>query len=181
MKLTNTTIALLTTVAWSVASAAATTSLSEYQVNMKSAETAYKSAKAACDSLQGNAKDVCIEEAKGREQVAKAEAEAAYRGTPKTQEEARVAQAEAVYRVAKEKCDYLAGNAKDVCVKEAHAAFVKAKADAKVARASGDARQQAAEAKRDADYQVALEKCDSLAGAAKDSCVRNAKARLGRS
>ena len=109
------------------------------------------------------------------------EAEAAYKGTPKVQEEVRVAQAEATYRVAKEKCDDLAGNAKDVCVKEAHAAFVKAKADAQVARVSRDTRQQAAEAKREADYQLAIEKCDALAGAAKDSCVRNAKARLGRS
>lgn len=181
MKLANITIALLTVATWSAAPAATMTTPAEYQANRKNAEAAYKTAKAACDRLNGNAKDVCIEEAKGREQVAKAEAEAAHMGTPKAHEEVRVAQAEAAYRVAKEKCDDLAGNAKDVCVKEAHAAFVKAKADAKVARASGDARQQASEAKRDADYEVAIEKCDSLAGAAKDSCIRDVKARLGRS
>lgn len=39
-----------------------------------------------------------------------------------------------------------AGNANDVCVEEA------------------DARLDASEAKRDADYQVAVEKCDALAG-----------------
>jgi hypothetical protein len=33
--------------------------------------------------------------------------------------------------VAKEKCDDKAGNEKDVCVKEAKAALVRAKADAK--------------------------------------------------
>lgn len=196
MKLANITIAVLTavstTAAWSAAPPATMTTQAEYQATVKNAETAYKSAKAACDNLKANAKDVCIEEAKGRETVAKAQAEAAYKGTPKAQEEARVAQAEATYRVAKEKCDDLAANAKDVCVKEAHAAFVKAKADAKVARVTGDARRaaaetsaavrrDAAEAKRDADYEVAIEKCDALAGTAKESCVRDVKARLGRS
>ena len=82
--------------------------------------------KAACDALSGNAKDVCVEEAKGKEKVAKAEAEAAYKNTPKAREKARVARADAAYEVAKEKCDDLAGNAKDVCVKEAKAAHVKA-------------------------------------------------------
>ena len=35
--------------------------------------------------------------------------------------------------------------------------------------------------KRDADYQVAIEKCDALTGAAKDACVGNAKVRYGKS
>ena len=83
------------------------------------------------------------------------------------------ARADANYEVAKEKCDDLAGNAKDVCVKEAKAAFVKAKADAKVDRVAADtrkdsadktaeARREAAADKRDADYKVAIEKCDAL-------------------
>ena len=46
---------------------------------------------------------------------------------------------------------------------------------------TADAKQDAAEDKRDADYKVAVEKCDALAGAAKDACVRDAKARFGKS
>ena len=159
---------------------------------IKNAEAQYKTDKAACDALKGNAKDICTEEAKGKEKVAKAEAKAAYENTPKARENARLARADATYEVAKEKCDDLAGNAKDVCVKEAKATYVKAKADAKVDRVASDARQdsaqktasaqrEAAEDKRDADYKVAIEKCDSLAGAAKDACVRDAKARFGKS
>jgi hypothetical protein len=64
--------------------------------------------------------------------------------------------------------------------------------DAKVDRVAADTRQDAAtkqsEArkaadaeKRDADYKVAIEKCDDLAGAAKDSCVSAAKAQYGKS
>lgn len=155
------------------------------------AEAQYKMDKAACDALSGNAKDVCMEEAKGKEKVAKAEADAAYENTPKAREKARTARADSAYEVAKEKCDDLAGNPKDVCVKEAKAAHVKATADAKVDRVASDARRDqadktaaarrdAAEDKRDADYKVAIEKCDALAGAAKDGCVRDAKTRYGK-
>jgi len=159
---------------------------------IKNAEMQYTTDKAACDALKGNAKDVCTEEAKGKEKVAKAEAAAAYENTPKARENARLARANAVYEVAEEKCDDLAGNAKDVCVKEAKAAYVKAKADAKVDRVAADtqqdaaqktasARREAAEDKRDAEYKVAIEKCDSLASTAKDACVRDAKTRYGKS
>jgi hypothetical protein len=158
----------------------------------KSAEAQYKTDKESCKSLTGNAKDICMEEAKGKEKVAKAEADAAYKNTPKAREAARVARADASYNVAKEKCDDQTGNAKDVCVKEAKAAHVRAKADAKVDRVAADttqtsvektaaARKDAAEDKRDADYKVAIEKCDALAGAAKDNCVKDAKMRYGKS
>ena len=158
----------------------------------KNAEAQYKADKASCSALTQNAKDVCMEQATGREKVAKADADAAYEGTPKAREAARVARADAAYNVAKEKCDDLAGNAKDVCIKEAKAAHVQATADAKVDRVASDtqnaatektasAARDAAEDKRDANYKVAIEKCDSLAGAAKDACVRDAKMRFGKS
>jgi hypothetical protein len=133
-----------------------------------------------------------LAEASGKEKVAKADAEAAYRNTPKLREDARVTRAEATYNVAKEKCDEVSGNSKDVCVKEASAVLVKAKADAKVDRVAAetrldadtkqaDARNEATKNKRDADYKVAIEKCDALAGTAKDSCVNGAKAQYGKS
>jgi hypothetical protein len=158
---------------------------------IKAADAQYKVDKAACAALSGNAKDICSEEAEGKEKIAKADAEAAYANTPKAREAARVARADATYEVAKEKCDDLAGNPKDVCVKEAKAAHTKAKADAKVDRVAADTRQDSAEKtadaqraatqdKRDADYKVAIEKCDALAGAAKDACVRDAKMRYGK-
>ena len=159
---------------------------------VKQAEATYKADKDACKSLSGNAKDVCMKEAKGKEKIAKAEADAAYENTPRAREKARKEKADADYDVAKEKCDDLAGNPKDVCVKEAKAAHTKALADAKVDRVASDthntsaqktaaAKRDAAEDKRDADYKVAIEKCDALAGNAKDACVRDAKNRYGKS
>jgi hypothetical protein len=171
---------------------AAPISKDAYDTAVKNAEAQYKVDKDACSSRSGNAKDICVAEANGKEKVAKADAEGAYKNTPKAREDMRDARAEASYNVAKQKCDALAGNSKDVCVKEADAVLVKAKADAKVDRVAADTRQDAAtkqadankEAnadKRNADYKVAIEKCDSLAAPAKDSCVNNAKVQYGKS
>ena len=163
-----------------------------YDMAVRNADAQYKVDKDACSPRSGNAKDICLAEANGKEKVAKANAEAAYKATPKAREDARVARAEATYNVAKEKCDDVSGNAKDVCVKEADAALVRAKADAKVDRVAADtqqdstakqadARQQAERDKRDADYKVAIEKCDASAGPAKNTCISNAKLQYGKS
>ena len=166
-------------------------SKASYTQVTKDADAQYKRDKEACASLSGNAKDVCAAEAKGKDRIAKADAEAAYKHTPKARETARIAHAQASYDVAIEKCDDLAGNPKDVCVKEAKAELVKGKANAKVDRVAADtsqdaaaktaeARKDATADKNDAGYKVAIEKCDALAGAAKDGCVTSAKTRYGK-
>jgi hypothetical protein len=140
----------------------------------------YKADKATCAAQAGNAKDICVEEAKAKEKVARAELEYGYTGKSGDRNKVLVAKAESAYAVAKEKCDDLAGNAKDVCVKEAKAVEVKALADAKMGKQIGEAKKDAAEDKRNADYKVAVEKCDALAGDAKASCVASAKASFGK-
>ncbi len=150
----------------------------------------YKSAKAQCDSLKANAKDICVAEAKGANKVAKAELEARQKDTSKTRYNVSVAKADAAYDVAKEKCDDLAGNAKSVCVKDAKAALTTAKADAKAnmkitdAKTSTkekvtEARKDAAEDKRDANYAAAKERCDKFSDDVKARCITDAKARFG--
>jgi hypothetical protein len=162
-----------------------------YAAAKKSADAQYTVDREACSSLAGNAKDICIAQAKAKNDVTRAEAAVAYQNTAATRENARVARARADYDVAIERCDDLAGNRKDVCVKEAKAALVRAKADARVDRVAGNARegakskardvQREAEAeKRDADYKVAIEKCAAYAGAAKEACVGNAKLQFGK-
>lgn len=94
----------------------------EYKAGKDRIEAEYKTAKEQCKSMNGNAKDVCEEEAAGKEKVARAELEAAYRPTPRNQEKVRVARADAAYEVAKEKCDELAAEAKSNCEKDAKAA-----------------------------------------------------------
>jgi hypothetical protein len=148
----------------------------EYGAVKDRATAEYKTAKARCDSLAGHGKDVCVAEAKAAETKAKAEAEAEYRNTDKARRDARIEMAEADYDVAKARCGAKTGNDKDVCLKEAKAAEIKAKADANATEKVAAVRRDAAEEKLEADYKVALEKCDALAGAAKDACVNNARA-----
>ncbi len=150
----------------------------------------YKAGRDKCATLKDNAKDICVAEAKGAEKVAKAELEAQYKPSPRNTEKVAFAKGDAAYDVAKEKCDDLKGNDKDVCVKDAKAAHVKAKEDAKVAKTSADtsknktekvteARKDASAEKREADYKAAKERCDALTGAPKDTCQNDAKAKFG--
>jgi hypothetical protein len=160
---------------------AATMNKSDYKAGKSRISADYKADKAACASLSGNTKDICVKEAKGKESVAKAELEFAYTGKPADSNKVLVAKAKSVYAVAKERCDDKAGNAKDVCVKEAKAVETKALADAKMGKQIVEAKKDAAQDKRDADYKVAIEKCDALSGDAKSSCVTNAKSTFGKS
>src|SRR5215467_572194 len=153
---------------------------SEYSAAKDSANAAYKSARAQCDSMSGNAKDVCVAEAKGNLKKAKADAEARYKNTDKARRDAKSDAAEADYDVAKAKCEGKTGNDKDVCIKEAKAIETKAKADAKANEKVAAAKEDAREDKMNADYKVALEKCDSQTRPAKDACVSEAKARYGK-
>ena len=94
-------------------------------------EAAYKADKAKCDTMSGNAKDVCMKEAKGKEKVAKAELELRDKDTAHNRYEVAKAKAEAEYDVAKERCDDQKGKEKDACQKEAKAAKDRALSAAK--------------------------------------------------
>ena len=159
---------------------AATMTKADYNAGKTRISADYKSDQAACASLTANAKDICVQEAKGKKKVALAELEYGYTGKAADRNKVLVAKAESAYAVAKEKCDDKSGNAKDVCVKEAKAIETKALADAKMGKEVGEAKKDAAADKLDADYKVAIEKCDALAGDAKGSCVAAAKAKFGK-
>ncbi|WP_338415062.1 hypothetical protein [uncultured Sphaerotilus sp.] len=152
----------------------------DFQAGKTRISAEYKTNKAACSTQSGNARDICVEEAKGKEKVARAELEFGYTAKPADQTKLLVAKAESAYAIAKERCDDQSGNAKDVCVKEAKAAEVKALADSKMGEQIRDARTEATDDKRDADYKVAVEKCDASSGDVKAACVAAAKSRFGK-
>jgi len=137
--------------------------------------------KGRCATLAGNANDVCVEQAKGKAAVALAELEFAHSAKPADQNRILIVKAEAAYAVAREKCDDLAGNVKDVCVEQAKATETKALAEARLGQQIVKATTEATVEMLDADYKVAAEKCDSLAGQAKTDCIASAKARFGKS
>ena len=150
----------------------------EHKAAVQNAETSYKSAKASCASLAGNAKDVCNAEAKVQKTYAIAKTDTEFKNTAKAMYDGRINVATAEYDLAKTKCDAKAGNDKDVCIKEAKALEVRAQADAKAGAKISDAHADASDAKRTANYKVAIEKCDAFSGDTKDACVKDAKARF---
>ena len=153
----------------------------DYQAGKERISQTFKADKTACASLAGNGKDICIQEAKGREDVARAELEYRYSAKPEDQNKIGVTRAEATYAVARERCDDLAGNPKAICVTQAEAQRTRGLADAKLGRVVGEASRDAEQEKRDAEYKVAAQKCDALAGDVKASCMSDAKTRFGKS
>jgi carboxypeptidase C (cathepsin A) len=113
---------------------AATMTKDAYKSGKDGISSQYKTNKAACDAMSANAKDICVEEAKAKERVALAELEYGYTGKARDGTKVMEVKAKTAYAVAKEKCDDQAGNAKDVCRKEAKAVETKALADAKMGK-----------------------------------------------
>lgn len=101
-----------------------------------------KAAKAKCDGMDGKQKDVCQQEAKSNEKVAKAELDAKYDPTPRKVRKVEEQKAEAKYEVAKAKCDAQAKD-DDACKKQAKAEYDRAKADIKAKHAKADAKRPA--------------------------------------
>ena len=160
---------------------AATMSKPDYSAAKTRISADYKVDKAECAKSTANAKDICMEQAKGKEKVARAELEYSYTGKMKDGNKIGVAKADSTYAVAKEMCDDKTGQPKNLCRTEAKAAHTKAIADSKMTKKVAEAKTDAVDTKRDANYKVAVEKCDSLAGDAKTSCVNSAKATFNKS
>lgn len=199
---TRTTLLSAMLLACSFAAAAAPITRMEYKSGKAEVAARLKADKLACQSNAGNARDICIEEAKGVETIALAELQLSYEPSIQHRYEVSVAKAKAAFAVAKEKCDDLSGNPKDVCRKEADAAYTTAMAEAKLTEKTSlnnkkaeaeisdakttamdknaSAQRDASNDIRDADYKAASEKCDVFAGDAKAQCVMQAKARFGK-
>ncbi|MCC7701994.1 BON domain-containing protein [Janthinobacterium sp. GW460P] len=128
----------------------------------------YKQAKAACDSHSGNAKKVCVEEARVARAKADSDAVAEYRNTPRELTKARKDVANAEYDLAKAKCGDRTGADKTTCMNDAKAAKTAALADANTGAKAGTNVAQNPPA-------TTKENCDAMDAPAKAACVtRNA-------
>jgi hypothetical protein len=97
----------------------------DYKAGKTRISETYKTDKAECKKLSDNAQDICKEEAKGKEKLARAELEFGYSSKAADANKVLVAKAKAAYEVAHEKCDNLAGDTKASCVAAAKAKFGK--------------------------------------------------------
>ncbi len=91
----------------------------EHKTSEQQIEATYKADKKACDAMKDNAKDVCEKEAKGKEKIAKAELEQAYKPSDRNMRKVEEVKADVAYDVAKEKCEDLKGDAQKSCEKDA--------------------------------------------------------------
>ena len=110
----------------------------EMKADRDKIEADYKAAKAQCSHMKGNQKEVCEADAKGKENVAKAELENKYEPSQTHARKVDEAKAEHEYKVTKEKCDANKGKEESACEKEAKAKYEKAKADIKAKYAQAD-------------------------------------------
>jgi hypothetical protein len=93
-----------------------------YEAASQRIEAQARADRKACRRLKGERREVCDAEAKGKEDAALAKLEARWKRTPEAIQEAKEVTADANYRVAREKCEALEGDAHDRCVDEAKAA-----------------------------------------------------------
>ncbi|RFO97157.1 hypothetical protein DIC66_08415 [Rhodoferax lacus] len=196
-----TTLAASLLLGFCISASAAPMTKVEYKAAKASISAQLKADKITCDAQTANAKDICLEEAKGRDNVALAELEAQYEPSTKHSYQVNVAKADAAFAVAKEKCDDQAGNPKDVCRTEAKSAHTAALAEAKLtektvqnnkaadktinaaedkaADKNASARKDATSDIREAQYKSAAEKCNAFASDAKSKCIAEAKTTYG--
>jgi hypothetical protein len=106
----------------------------EFEARKERLDLTHDVARRRCAAYSGNAKDICMAEARGRDKVARMELEERYKDTPTARYKVRMARAEAGYDVAKAKCDERAGPQKKLCLEEAKAAFDRDKAEAAASR-----------------------------------------------
>ncbi len=110
----------------------------EYRLDHEKAQAAYRLDSVRCRQLQGDARQLCKVEARGRFQVAKADIDLKFKHSPANEDRLKLANAEAAYGLAAQKCGSLAGNAKDVCKADAKASLAATRAEVRLSRASVD-------------------------------------------
>jgi hypothetical protein len=111
----------------------------EFKAEEKQVEQQAKAERKACARLRDNARDVCELEARGREKAALAKLLARFEPSPDNDKEAKLAQADAAYAVAKERCDDAAkGKPRDTCRAQAKHAHESAVRRAKVEKVEAE-------------------------------------------
>ncbi|MEH6436153.1 BON domain-containing protein [Massilia sp. DD77] len=151
-----------------------------YDQAANKAQADYRTASAKCDSLTGNQRDVCREDAKLKR--ARAELDAADKHDKDRMNAARRNVIQAEHELAEEKCEVLKGEAQDDCEDKADDVRDKALAalgdrDMSAVGASGAAGQTAT-GDRDASKAAMLERCEKMTGDDKTACMVDNKGNM---
>jgi len=153
-------------------------------------EEQYDQAQARCRRVQGHARELCNEKARGERDVQQAELQLQAEPTGDNDQKLRVAKANAAYSLALVRCKDLDGQARDVCRKDAKMGFEEAKAEARLQREVSDQQLRSAVTVRDrtsqqekvadAEYTAARQRCDVLPPEGRANCLLDAQKRFGK-
>ena len=153
-------------------------------------EEQYDQAQSRCRRVQGHARELCNEQARGERDVQQAELQFQAEPTGDNDQKLRVARAEAAYSLALVRCKDMDGQARDVCRKDARSVFNEAKAEAKLQREVSEQELRSAVTVRDrmaqqeklaeTEFNAARERCEILPGEGRANCLLDAKKRYGK-
>lgn len=151
-------------------------------------EEQYDNAQKRCKRVQGTARELCNEQARGERDVQQAQLVMDAEPSADNDEKVRLAKANAAYAVALVKCKDFDGQARAVCRTDAKTTLEEAKNDARLQkevvaqelRAELTVRDRTVAASRaaDAQYRAARERCEMLPGEGRENCLADAKKRF---
>jgi hypothetical protein len=167
------------------AQAAPLLSKQEIKAHQVRIEEQYDHAQTRCGRVQGPARELCHEQARGERDIQSAELQMQAEPTPGNDLKLRLARAEAAYSTALVKCKTLDGSARSVCRADAKTVYEDAKTEAKLQaevaapaiRAENTVRERTAQAQRvaEAQYKAARERCAALPAEGRANCLEDAK------
>jgi hypothetical protein len=183
-------IALLAAALVGAAAHAAPMSREAHRAQELRIEAEYDAAQARCKPLEGNARDVCKEQARGARDIQQAELALQFKPTADNDEKVRLAKADAVYAVSLQRCRSYDGNAREVCRKDAKAVYAGAKTEARLQkdvvaqqlRSDGIVRERTEREEKvaEAQFNAARERCEALPGDGRDACLLDVRRRFGK-
>ncbi|HTT39411.1 MAG TPA: hypothetical protein VMH32_17290 [Burkholderiales bacterium] len=105
-------------------------SLTDYLATKRQLSTEYRAAKVACDADLSQEREICVIGAMGKDWIAKADLEVAYRSTARNRFEASAARADARFWLARERCTEIAQADRLGCLEAARTLHLAARDEA---------------------------------------------------
>jgi hypothetical protein len=149
----------------------------DYENAKMGIDNKYKDDKARCAKMQGNKKKVCNEKAEGIARVSQQELDAKRKGDVGSYINTAKSKIDTQYDLDKVRCNASTGKSKSLCLGKAKAKHEKARADVTLRKETYNAQKDANKKIQQADYDLAMKKCESLAGDSRDACETHAKKR----
>ena len=181
-------LALLATTLACAAAQAAPPSQDELRAQRERIQDQYETARAQCRRLDGHARALCQEQARGERDIQVAEMRFEAEPTADNDQKLRLVRAEASFARAQLQCKEMDGQARRVCRADAQTVYEQAKNEAVLQRevvqqalgSENAVRERAVQAQRMAQgqYDAALRRCDALPPEGRLNCLDDAKKRF---